>query len=378
MPVAPEMFEKEHLNSIDFSRVRSEMSGNERAFVNGLIRYHRPVNILEIGVSSGGGTVNLLNAISDIPASRLISVDRFTNYYKDANVLNGSDVDIYADRLPLDRWKLVLNKDVCDVLPGLEMRFDFVVLDTTHRIPGEILAFLTVLPYLNDGAIVVMHDYSLSYKTEDAIAPRLLFATLVGEKRVPQNVAEGRYNNIAAVQIGPDTRKHIANVFQALALPWSRVFTPGAEDLAQIRALLSKHYDGEKMAYVDEAINRYSLRLTLDQFAKNIVFYGAGKNMRGVLHFLTHYQIPFDYPIWDIDADNINDINGHKVTKPDFESRVHQSAAIITIDDRVESEAVAARLVELGFTVLTGKGRFIEFFHRQFFEWLPIGDVIWN
>ena len=38
---------------------------------------------------------------------------------------------------------------------------DFCLIDTSHLIPGEILDFLMILPYLKDNATVVFHDVKL-------------------------------------------------------------------------------------------------------------------------------------------------------------------------------------------------------------------------
>ena len=75
LSIIPEEFEKGHLNNIDFSTILSKMGKEERYFINGLIRYYKPTNLLEIGVFHGGGSVVLLNAINDMPKSRLVSID---------------------------------------------------------------------------------------------------------------------------------------------------------------------------------------------------------------------------------------------------------------------------------------------------------------
>ena len=51
---------------------------NERRFVNGLIRYFKPKNILEIGVNIGEGSATILNAAKDYGA-KLTSIDKAVN-----------------------------------------------------------------------------------------------------------------------------------------------------------------------------------------------------------------------------------------------------------------------------------------------------------
>jgi len=77
------------------------MDQSERFFINGLIRYYQPKTILEIGIAKGDGTVNILNAISDMPNSSLVSIDSLQFHYRDADALVGSDISVYPDMLPL-------------------------------------------------------------------------------------------------------------------------------------------------------------------------------------------------------------------------------------------------------------------------------------
>lgn len=51
------------------------LSLDDAAFINGLIRKHKPKNILEIGVARGGSEILILNSIKDIPDSRIVSID---------------------------------------------------------------------------------------------------------------------------------------------------------------------------------------------------------------------------------------------------------------------------------------------------------------
>ena len=45
-----------------------------------------------------------------------------------------------------------------DVIDEIGSDIDFLILDTLHIVPGEILDFLVCLPYLTKDAIVVLHD----------------------------------------------------------------------------------------------------------------------------------------------------------------------------------------------------------------------------
>lgn len=81
------------LNNINATRFVSEMSYLDRSFLNGIIRKVRPRKILELGVSAGGSSSIILNAIKDIEYSTLYSIDYNTNYYVDATKKTGFIVD---------------------------------------------------------------------------------------------------------------------------------------------------------------------------------------------------------------------------------------------------------------------------------------------
>ena len=166
LEIVPEEYEAAHLDGIDFSSLNSEMNNIERRFINGLIRYYRPKNLLEVGVSYGGGTANILNAIKDMPESRLVSIDKMKQWYKDKSVLVGDAVHAANTELPIGRWNLYAGADPSEVMDKICSPFDFAVIDTAHVHPIETMNFLCILPCLSDGAIVVMHDISLMYRGE--------------------------------------------------------------------------------------------------------------------------------------------------------------------------------------------------------------------
>ena len=199
----------------------SEMTAVERAFVTGLIQHYQPTKLLEMGVSAGGGTVIILNAIKDIPNAHLHSIDLFAQYYRDSNKPSGW---LVADCVPelAHLWTPHLGHDAVEVMHKIG-EAGFVVLDTAHIHPVETLNFLCALPYLKDGTVVVLHDISLhltrvGYETA-SYACRLLFDSVVGQKLVPAEKYAAR-PNIGAFQICADTRKYVYNMFSSLFMPW--------------------------------------------------------------------------------------------------------------------------------------------------------------
>jgi hypothetical protein len=84
---------------------------NEPFFINGIIRKYKPKNCLEIGVSRGGGSIIILNAIKDIEGSSLISLDLNAKLYNNQSEYTGCNVKKYFPQLANNnKWKLYTGK----------------------------------------------------------------------------------------------------------------------------------------------------------------------------------------------------------------------------------------------------------------------------
>ena len=381
LPIIPEDYETNHYSRINYDNVYSEMTDVERRFINGLIRWYEPKNILEIGVSKGGGTVNILNAISDLDA-KLVSLDRMNTWWLDETHEIGTDVERLG--LSTDKWRLITGVDPSMVLDGLNTRFDFCVIDTAHLHPMESVNFLCALPFLNDGAIVVLHDTAayLCFAAERQFANRILMSAICAETLEPVTTDSfTSYLNIAAFQVTKDTHKYMRNIFDALMLPWEMEL----QDFNEISCFIERHYSAELVALFHRAAVQQKqipffkqtgsllLMRKPDQtiFTKmfehwsclgdNVIFYGAGRNMRYLLETGKELGWCFDYPIWDLNAEQIGEIVGCPVFMPDFDNPAKPGASVvITIDDKRVFTQVRGQLVQLGYRVFHGLGELLE------------------
>ena len=129
----------------------SDMWGNQREFLNGLVRKFKPKKILEIGVFRGGSSIVLLNAIEDFKDSHLYSIDL------DSRQEVGDCVNKYFPNLS-KKWTLFNGKIATEYMEEIGDNIDMVFIDTAHFEPGEIMDFLIVLPFLKENAIVAFHD----------------------------------------------------------------------------------------------------------------------------------------------------------------------------------------------------------------------------
>lgn len=133
---------------------------------------------------------------------------------------------------------------ICNYIDEIGGAIDFLILDTVHLCPGEILDFLVCLPYLTENAVVVMHDIAMQYASKrSAYATQLLLDTVSAEKIVGRDMETGYagYPNIGAFKLNKDTQRYIDNVFSALNISWE--YMP--EELDLYRSHLAGHYKAE-------------------------------------------------------------------------------------------------------------------------------------
>ena len=139
-----EDFERERLDPIyDTVAPYSEMSRNERYFLNGIIRSLKPKKILEAGVANGGGTSIILNAIRDIDGARLYSVDYTEKSYRHPDKPSGFLVEEKFPELA-DKWTVYRGGDVSRFVEDIGGDIDLFMLDTVHTHPWETLNFLCI------------------------------------------------------------------------------------------------------------------------------------------------------------------------------------------------------------------------------------------
>ena len=142
---------------------------------------------------------------------------------------------------------------------------DFVILDTVHSLPGEVLDFPVMLPYLKDDAIVVLHDLIYNYGSTPrhmlGYATTTLFATVTtadkyldsqsGSKEPPF-----RYPNIGAFKVGKQTKEHIGDSFLNLIITWA--YVPDANQIKVYREFYEKHYPTDLVEIFDESVRMNS------------------------------------------------------------------------------------------------------------------------
>lgn len=234
---------------------KAEMSNEQLAFLCGLIRRYKPEKIVEIGVAAGGTTVVVLNCLSMLGLDvRMYSIDLSGEYYRDKSKKTGYLIEECKSGLKKN-WEhtLYTGKVAVEYLETIGKGIDLLILDTVHRLPGEILDFLACYPFLKKGSVVVLHDIAVNHygSNAQAFATKLLFDTVSAEKYMgicDDNV----FPNIGAFVINDDTEQSIDDIFSALTITWN--YLPENQELFLYRTFYEKYYPIKNIRIFDIAV----------------------------------------------------------------------------------------------------------------------------
>lgn len=276
----------------------SEMTSFQRSFLCGLIKENRPKKIVELGVSVGGTTALVLLCLMNLNIKAdMYSVDLMEDWYRNKKYETGFVAKRMLDELQGEtRHRFCLGKSMPFFIEQIGKNIDFLILDTTHCLPGELLDFIVCLPYLKDGCIVVMHDIVENHLTcrDMEIATKLLFDVVRAEDKYfmreeKANVAE--LANIAAFKVDKETRKGIRDYISALTVSWGYMLDEF--DKQKYRESILKNYGEEYLKFFDRIENlqgNTSLQKKIEihfgkkieylkaqwENSENVLLYGAG------------------------------------------------------------------------------------------------------
>lgn len=259
-----------------------EMTTSERGFICGLIRDCKPRKIVEVGVAEGETTVVILDCLRRLALnSSLYSVDLSEQLFKDQTRRTADLVDRLAvqETFPVQQHHLMLGKLLTDRLQEIGPEIDFLILDTLHIIPGEILDFIAAFPYLSRNAVVVLHDtryhyYHYTRNGQAGIATSVLLQSVTADKFLNNQTS---YPNIAAFQLNDDTAKYITDVFCSLMIQWT--YIPLEEHLRSYESMIVAHYNEQchrLFLQAEKEAKEYHLRWNMLRIGgfRHILLYG--------------------------------------------------------------------------------------------------------
>lgn len=275
-----ENYQKQFITDKMLKKANWYLYKDEQYFINGIIRKHRPKNCLEIGVAHGGSAVLILNAIKDIKDSFLISLDLNTKLFDNRNISTGYIVNKYFPELKTN-WKLFTGQLPHKFLEILNIKFDFLFIDTSHYTPGEFINIIEVMPFLNNNAIIVIHDITWHYRPicsriikEIKFTPTQIYlmTSLVG-KKVIFHSDEPTIGNIGAVFLEKNQENYYINYFLLLLSFWEEMLTEN--QINDLRIFIKKYYKKEVYLNIfNQAINLNRMYISkykkvLAEFYKN-------------------------------------------------------------------------------------------------------------
>jgi len=238
-----------NINNNDLNRC-SRMWGNQKEFLNGVIRKFRPKKVLEIGVAEGGSSIIILNAIKDIRDAHLFSIDLSKN-----NMIGYCVKNIFQNLS--NKWSLYTGNIPVKFMKNIGNNIDMVFIDSAHFEPGEILDFLIALPFLKEEAVVIFHDIgnqitkSGGKDSRRNLAPYKIFNIIRGTKFYPSG--NGLLTkDIGAIKLEKSQYKYIHDYFRTLGGQWD--YFPEEAHIKMIRKFIKTYYDKDCSLMFEETV----------------------------------------------------------------------------------------------------------------------------
>lgn len=246
------------VSSFDFMPgANAELALYEKRFLLQLLDKWKPKNIFEIGVSAGGTSAMILrNTAGD---QKVTGIDCATQWYRDPRKKVGWNVDAFCQEAEKGRYTLYAGVDPVDIIEDIAYEgIDFCFIDTSHVLPGELLTFFALFPFMKMGCVVALHDLSFNLHVDEGLEPhgakagiatRALFCSVSANKKMVPDV---RRPNIGAFVIDESAGKHIDSTFFALGLTWHRY--PSQDLLQKYAKFISRHYSPFCVAAFDDFV----------------------------------------------------------------------------------------------------------------------------
>lgn len=302
--------EYEIIDSLNFIKDKCEMSRDQIAFLCGLLKWKKPRKIVEVGVAEGGTTAVAIKCLASLGESvEYHAVDISEKCWNDPDKDTGYVVNEVYEKPPKN-IEIFWHRGNClpNYLEKIGVGIDFVILDTVHAVPGEMLDFLAVYPFLRKDAIVCLHDITLCQwlASEDSICTNVLYGTIPGTRLLPDGMIDGSkyFSNLGAVQLDNTVNNEIKNIFWNLTLPWRYMLDDNS--LMLYANLYEKYYGEEYRSYLADVVKvnrkRMDEKKSREMYSQNavaefheilrqndkIILYGAGNYGHVFLEYINN------------------------------------------------------------------------------------------
>lgn len=282
------------------------MSVNDLGFLCGCIKKFKPKKIVEVGVSAGGTTAVIMECCRILGINpEIYSVDISTRWYVDTNKATGYVVNELKEREEFKNINhtFLLGATLGSMIEKIGQSIDFIIMDTMHSLPGELLDFISAANWLSERAVVVFHDVGQCQLGIESMkgkpfeyASLITFSCLCGEKYWNRDKLNYfNLSNIAAISLKENFINDIDNIdnlFAALFVNWD--YIPDKQSLNEYRVRIEKDYGKKYLQIFEQSLesNVYSLYKrgglhipinkvkqefdTIIENASEIYVYGAG------------------------------------------------------------------------------------------------------
>ena len=227
---------------------KSEMSHKDRAFLNGIIRKTKPKTIVEIGLSAGGSSCVILNAIRDMENTKLYSFDYNTGWYRKSGLDKGRKTGFLVHEIVPEltsKWELYTGGVPCTYFDKIPQDgIDICFIDTAHFNPGEHLNILEVLPFMKKNGIIIYHDTAY-HSLGNAAGTTCCAAinSLCGKRILLKSEQTLGLPNIDAIVLDENIEDMLHALFSNISLPWHYKITN--KDFSELLKHFSKYYSKE-------------------------------------------------------------------------------------------------------------------------------------
>ncbi|MCI8770860.1 MAG: class I SAM-dependent methyltransferase [Lachnospiraceae bacterium] len=291
----------------------AEMTRWESGFLCGLLKKFKPKKILEVGVAGGGTSVIIRKALEMLGLSQTLhfSGDLSEEYYrkKGSGLATGYQYDVACEKKAIERGNhtLYTGKYLPEYIDKVGGDIDFLILDTVHSAPGELLDLLIVLPYLSESAVIVFHDLATDHQNnfrQSVSINKCLFDCLDGQKyfNVCGNDADADmlygYSDIGAAVIS-NRDDCIRDLFSMLGLPWA--YMPSDRELQIYQEKYAAAYDSKYIELFEllVKVQKHTWKINSLEGRKNLIsdfkkgtlekkayLYGNGKRGKNLYHYI--------------------------------------------------------------------------------------------
>jgi hypothetical protein len=220
------------------SWAQGTISDYDSQFLAGLVNFANPQNTVEIGVASGWSSAVLLTAMSKLDGKRRLNgIDLSPTYYLDPSIPTGRAVDEIVANLA-SNYTLHTGRLAFDVMPEIG-KVDFAFIDGHHMHPWATLDMLSILPFIDRGRWVAMHDLNLcafERHRHTNRGPFYLFYMWPDQKLHSTQ----QPTMIGAVIIDRPPADYLPRLLEILYTPWEVDVDPS--DLARLAELISASF----------------------------------------------------------------------------------------------------------------------------------------